>query len=106
MTKKNNEHTAPEVVEEVSLDDGVHHVNNPVLDLPEIVKNYLGKVTGHRQEANNFYFTDGHAEVEVKVVSDEIIRVRLAPSGQFLEEFSYAVPDTNKRVEVFSLAED
>lgn len=106
MVKNSTQHTAPETVEKATLDDGIHHVNNPVLDLPAIVKNYLGKVKGYRQEANNFYFTDGHAEVEVKVVSDEIIRVRLAPSGQFLEEFSYAVPQTDKRVEVFSFAED
>lgn len=88
------------------LDEGVHHVNNPVLDLPEIVKNYLGPVTGYHQEDNNYYFTDGGAYVEVKVVSDEIIRVRLAPQGQFLEDFSYAVPEVDKHVSVYHCEEN
>ncbi|WP_257657718.1 glycoside hydrolase family 31 protein [Parapedobacter lycopersici] len=88
------------------LDEGVHHVNNPVLDLPEITKDYLGPVTGHYQENNNYYFTDGAAYVEVKVVSDEIIRVRLAPRGQFLEDFSYAVPAADQHVSVYHVEED
>lgn len=88
------------------LDENIHHVNNPVLDLPEIVKNYLGTVTGHHQEHNNYYFTDDKATVEVKVVSDEIIRIRLAPTGQFLEDFSYAVPKTDQHVEVYNFEEE
>lgn len=88
------------------LEEGIHHVNNPVLDLPEIVKNYLGSVEGYHQEDNNFYFTDGSATVEVKVVSDEIVRVRLAPKGQFLEDFSYAVPEPDKHVAVYTFEED
>src|SRR5690606_21715281 len=88
------------------LEEGIHHVNNPVLDLPEIVKNYLGPVAGYYQENNNFYFNDGSASVEVKVVSDEIIRVRLAPKGQFLEDFSYAVPEPDKHVAVYTFEED
>src|SRR5690606_23331825 len=88
------------------LEEGMHHVNNPVLDLPEIVKNYLGPVAGYHQENNNYYFSDGSATVEVKVVSDEIIRVRLAPNGQFLEDFSYAVPRTDQHVAVYNFEED
>src|SRR5690606_9235779 len=88
------------------LDEGMHHVNNPVLDLPEIVKNYLGPVAGYHQNGNNFYFTDGSACVEVKVVSDEIIRVRLAPKGTFLQDFSYAVPQADKHVAVYNFEED
>lgn len=106
MAKHSNEDIVSDTTEVTTLEESIHHVTNPVLDLPEIVKNYLGKVKGYHQENNNFYFTDGHAVVEVKVVSDEIIRVRLAPSGQFLTDFSYAVPQTNKRVTVFSFDED
>jgi alpha-glucosidase len=87
------------------LDEGMHHTNNPVLDLPKIVKKYLGAVKSYVQQDNRFYFTDGSAVVEVKVVSDEVIRVRLAPKGQFLDDFSYAVPDSNQHVEVFRLEE-
>lgn len=78
---------------------------NPALDLPEIVVTYLGAVTGYTQENNNYYFTDGHASVQVKVVSDEIIRVRLAPTGQFLADFSYAVSQVDKHVELYTLEE-
>ncbi|WP_149526479.1 MULTISPECIES: TIM-barrel domain-containing protein [Sphingobacterium] len=74
-----------------SLEDGMQHVNNPVLDLPRIEKQYLTTVKGFSQDRNVFYFTDGRAKVEVKVVSEEIIRVRLAPEGVFLADFSYAI---------------
>src|SRR5690606_4165932 len=88
------------------LEEGIHHVNNPVLDLPEIVKNYLGPVAGYYQENNNFYFNDGSASVEVKVVSDEIIRVRSAAKGQLLEDFSYAVPSSDQHVANYNFEED
>ncbi|GHE23259.1 glycoside hydrolase family 31 protein [Sphingobacterium griseoflavum] len=81
---------ASELLNEESLDN-IHHVNNPVLDVPAIEKKYLGKPTSYVKEGNKFIFTDGKARVEVKVFSDEIIRVRLAPQGSFLEDFSYAI---------------
>lgn len=84
----------------------VQHVNNPITGIKPIVKKYLAKVIHVEQQDNRFYFSDGDARVEIKVVSDEIIRVRLAPHGVFLEEFSYAVPQINQRVSVFSLQED
>lgn len=68
------------------------HVTNPVTLPKPIVKKYLGEVTEHVRKGNDFYFSDGEASVEVKVVSDEIIRVRLAPHKAFLDDFSYAVP--------------
>jgi alpha-glucosidase len=83
----------------------IQHINNPVTGIKPIVKKYLGSVTNVEQQGNCFYFTDGDAKVEVKVVSDEIIRVRLAPHGVFLEEFSYAVPQHKQKVSVFSLTE-
>ncbi|WP_028295498.1 glycoside hydrolase family 31 protein [Olivibacter sitiensis] len=88
-----------------TLDSGIQHKNNPVLDLPQIVKRYLKAVSGHYQQDNNYFFTDGNAAVEVKVVSDEIIRVRLAPQGQFLEDFSYAVENKDQHVAVFEFKE-
>ncbi|WP_395627254.1 TIM-barrel domain-containing protein [Daejeonella sp.] len=83
----------------------MHHVNNPVLGLEKNVKRYLSAVKGFRQDSNRLLFTDGIAEVEVKVISNEIIRVRLAPGGVFLEEFSYALADTVHPVAVFSCKE-
>lgn len=76
---KNNENIK-EIVEET-----IQHLNNPVLDLKPIVKKYLTQIQKVQVEGNRFYFSDGEARVEVRVVSDEIIRVRLAPHGVFLE---------------------
>lgn len=74
-------------------EDNLQHVNNPILGLQPIVKKYLSSVIASRQDANRFFFTDGVAEVEIRVISNEIIRVRLAPGSVFLDEFSYAVPN-------------
>jgi alpha-glucosidase len=87
-------------------EDGFHHVNNPVTGLKPIVKKYLGTPIGAEQKGNKFFFSDGDARVEVTVVTDEIIRVRLAPHSVFLEEFSYAVPKLGKKVSVFGLREN
>ena len=88
------------------LEKDLQHINNPVVGLEPIVKRYLSEVEGYVQENNNFYFTDGNAKVEVRVVSDEIIRIRLAPQGVFLEEFSYAVEECDQSATVFKLYED
>ena len=88
------------------LEEDLQHVNNPVVGLEPIVKKYLSVVKEYTQDKNNFYFSDGNAKVEVKVVSDEIIRVRLAPQGVFLEEFSYAVDQPDQLVTVFGIHED
>jgi alpha-glucosidase len=81
----------------------IQHLNNPVTDLKPIVKQYLTAVRGVKKEGNKFYFSDGNAKVEVRVVSDEIIRVRLAPHGVFLDDFSYAVPTVDQKVTTFRL---
>jgi alpha-glucosidase len=83
----------------------IQHLNNPVTDLKPIVKQYLTAVRGVKKEGNKFYFSDGNARVEVRVVSDEIIRVRLAPHGVFLDDFSYAVPLVDQKVTTFKLEE-
>ncbi|HVW12221.1 MAG TPA: glycoside hydrolase family 31 protein [Mucilaginibacter sp.] len=82
-----------------------HHVNNPVTGLKPIVKKYLGKPFDSEKKGNKFYFSDGNAKVEVTIVTDEIIRVRLAPHGVFLDEFSYAVPKLEKKISLFGMAE-
>ncbi|SEM21516.1 alpha-glucosidase [bacterium A37T11] len=97
---------AVQVTDEDILEEGIHHVNNPVLDLPTIVKKYLGSATSYYQLNNSYYFTDNTATVEVKVVSDEIIRVRLAPHSRFLDEFSYAVSNSDQHVAVYTFEED
>jgi len=82
------------------------HVNNPVLGLKPIVKKYLGTPNSVIQKGNKFFFSDGEATVEATVVTDEIIRIRMAPHSVFLEEFSYAVPKLESKVSVFNLYDD
>src|SRR5690606_4976184 len=102
-TKK--EEFAIDLIDQESLEE-MHHVNNPVLDLPKIEKKYLRAVSGYVKETNSYIFTDGKARVEVKVVTDEIIRVRLAPQGAFLEDFSYAVAKKDHRVSIHQCKEE
>jgi alpha-glucosidase len=97
----------PAVQAKVIIDEEIiQHLNNPVIGLKPIVKKYLGAVVKVVQEGNKFYFSDADAKVEVVIISDDIIRVRLAPHGVFLEEFSYAVSNIDHKVSVFSLHED
>jgi alpha-glucosidase len=96
----------PEVpIHDMDEKEVIQHLNNPVANLKPIVKKYLGTVNKVGQVGNKFYFSDGDARVEIIVVSDDIIRVRLAPHGVFLEEFSYAVPHLSQKVSTFSLKE-
>ncbi len=83
-----------EAAEELYIEEeGFRHLNNPADGIKPIAKKYLGVPTHVSRTGNKFYFTDGDAKVEIIVVTEEIIRVRLAPHGVFLEDFSYAVPE-------------
>ena len=96
----------PELIPGNTADeDEFHHVNNPAVGLKPIVKKYLSRPLSAEQKNNKFYFSDGDAKVEITVITDEIIRVRLAPHGVFLDEFSYAVPKLEKKVSVFGMHE-
>jgi len=83
-----------------------HHLNNPAESIKPIIKKYLGVPNHADQVGNKFYFTDGDAKVEVVVVTDQIIRIRLAPHGVFLEDFSYAVPKLPQKTASFTLYEN
>src|ERR1700744_6143312 len=87
-------------------EEGFHHVNNPAADIKPVIKKYLGIPNNAEQAGNKFFFSDGDAKVEVTVVTDEIIRVRLAPHGVFLEEFSYAVPKLEHKAARFKMVEN
>ena len=100
-----NNNVQPELTVEELEDDTIQHVNNPIIGLKPIEKVFLGAVKEVRQENNKYIFSDGSASVEIRVVSDEIIRVRLAPHSVFLEEFSYAVPQLDQKVAVFNFNE-
>src|SRR5690554_5438725 len=87
-------------------DSEVQYTNNPVLDPPAIEKTYLSSIIQYIQKDTSFFFHDGHATVEIKVVSDEVIRVRMAPNSTFLADFSYAVSQPDQQVDFFRLEED
>lgn len=101
INKENSEIAKSDPIEQ----EIIQHLNNPVTNLKPIVKEYLTGVREVKADNNRFYFSDGNAKVEVRVVSDEIIRVRLAPHGVFLDDFSYAVPQVDQKVTTFSLKE-
>src|SRR6202012_551922 len=86
-------------------EDEFHHVNNPAAEIKPVMKKYLGVPTHVEQSGNKLYFNDGDAKVEITVVNKEIIRVRLAPHGVFLDEFSYAVPHSLNKEVNFTLTE-
>lgn len=77
--------------ETIYYDKDIHHVNNPDVQLPTYEKTYLKRVKSYTKKDNTYIFTDGNAKVEMRVFSPEIIRIRLAPTGTFLPDFSYAV---------------
>src|ERR1017187_5265986 len=95
----NQELLANKLIEQQEEEE-FHHLNNPADGIKPIIKKYLGVPNSADKVGNKFYFTDGDAKVEVVVVTDEIIRVRLAPHSVFLDEFSYAVPKLEQKVVV------
>jgi len=54
------------------------------------VKYYPGPVKNWEQKGNVLFIYAGQTTLEVKVISDKIIRFRYAPEGQFQRDFSYA----------------
>jgi len=84
----------------------IQHVNNPIIGLKPIEKKFLGSVKEVKQVNNKYIFSDGDASVEITIVSDEIIKVRLAPHSVFLDEFSYAVPVLDQKAAVFTVDEN
>ncbi|MBC7921553.1 MAG: DUF4968 domain-containing protein [Ferruginibacter sp.] len=65
---------------------------------PVITKQYLGNIVKHHYEGNLFYFYDTVSCLQVKVLSDSILRIKLAPHGTFLAEFSYATQPYDFRI--------
>lgn len=84
----------------------LQHVNNPIVGIKPIEKIFLGSVKEVKQQGNKYIFSDESASVEITVVSDEIIKVRLAPHSVFLDEFSYAVPSLDQKATVFAFSDE
>lgn len=52
---------------------------------------FLGDVISYSRDENQIYFDCGGPEVQLTVLAPDLIRVRLAPEGEFAEDNSYAV---------------
>ncbi len=57
----------------------------------EKAKRGLNQLVDWERVDKSFYFKGKQEIIELKVISDGIIRVRLAPRGFFLDDFSYAI---------------
>jgi len=52
---------------------------------------HLGDLTGHTHDGAVVTLTCGQARVQLTAVSAHCVRVRLAPDGQFMDDFSWAI---------------
>jgi alpha-glucosidase len=70
-------------------------------------KFFPGGITELRREGNTFYFySEPETILELKVLSDRIIRFRYAPEGKFERDFSYAIaPGYEESIVELNLAE-
>jgi alpha-glucosidase len=57
------------------------------------VKHYPDTIKEWKKEGNYFYFYTSETILEVRIVSDKIVRFRYAADGKFQRDFSYAVSD-------------
>lgn len=57
------------------------------------VKHYPDIIKEWKKEGNYFYFYTSETILEVRIISDKIIRFRYAADGKFQRDFSYAVSD-------------
>jgi alpha-glucosidase len=55
---------------------------------------HLGPVTSHELDGAVLALQCGEASLRVEAVNNHVVRVRLAPTGRFGRDFSWAVPDT------------
>jgi len=73
--------------------------------IPPVERQYLKAVRQMTRAGNKFYFSDGVSKVELNVVSDAIIRIRMAPKGEFLNEFSYAISENKFHITRIDVSE-
>lgn len=58
---------------------------------------HIGNVTSHHLERSTLTVEAGASAVRISAITNDIIRVRLAPTGQFGRDFSWAVLDTTAK---------
>lgn len=81
-------------------------IKTNVTEVTPIAKQYLQPINQVKVDGNQFYLGDGRSTVCITVVSDEIIRVRMAPQGIFLVDFSYALALEDYRISRINFHED
>lgn len=69
-----------------------------VTDNKYSIKYFPDEVTRWEKAGNFFYFHTSETILEVKVISDKIVRFRYAPDGVFKRDFSYAVPPVRESI--------
>ncbi len=71
------------------------------------IKYFPDAVQRYEKAGNYFYFYTSETILEVRVISDSIVRFRYAPDGNFKRDFSYAVrPDLKESLSALSLKEE
>lgn len=65
------------------------------------IKYYPDSVKSWKKEGNYFYFYTSDTILEVRVISDKVIRFRFAPDGKFPRDFSYAIVNDLKESIVY-----
>ncbi|MDN5201025.1 glycoside hydrolase family 31 protein [Fulvivirgaceae bacterium BMA10] len=69
-------------------------------------KQVLNKIKNYSRQGSTFYFHSEREVLEIKVISDEIIRFRFVPDGFFQNDFSYALELNHKfTIDRLALAE-
>jgi len=81
-------------------------IKTNVTEITPITKQYLQAVSQIKVLGNQFFLGDGRSTVCITVVSDEIIRVRMAPQGIFLVDFSYGLSNEEFRISRIDTHED
>ncbi|MES2386667.1 MAG: glycoside hydrolase family 31 protein [Bacteroidota bacterium] len=71
-----------------------------------VAKQFLGEIRSCTVKGNTFYFRDVNSTLAVSIISDEIVRVRLAPQGAFLADFSYALQPYDFKLASLDFQED
>ncbi|MCL6523812.1 MAG: glycoside hydrolase family 31 protein [Thermoflavifilum sp.] len=71
------------------------------------IKYYPEAIERWTREGNYFYFYAREIVLEIRVISDRIIRFRYTPEGRFQRDFSYAVsPDIRESIIFLDVQED
>ncbi|HLR37961.1 MAG TPA: glycoside hydrolase family 31 protein [Chitinophagaceae bacterium] len=71
------------------------------------IKYYPDAIEKVESSGNYFHFYTSKTILEVRVISDRIVRFRYAPDGSFQRDFSYAIrPDMQERLKALELKEE